>query len=103
MLYLAGNSCYVLDYGGLDSQTAIQEYSREMLIDRNIQINRPFFVIDVYEYGQQFLFVYLDEGVDDPNVHQMEFSSNVSSELGLGLTEYINLGIKKLLSGRNPF
>ena len=103
LLFLAGGYCYVLDYGTFDTQSEIQERSRALLVSRNITISRLFFVIDIYSYGEQFLFVYLDEGTADPDVYQMELYSKNSFNLGFKLSDYINGCIKELLSGRNPF
>ena len=68
LLFLAGNYCIVLDYGLNDTQQELQEFVRENMQEENRIITRPFYAIDVYNAGDQFLFVYLDEG-DDPEVY----------------------------------
>ena len=110
LLFLAGNYCYVLDYGMNDSQEELQQYARENLTEygRTFSINRPFYVIDVYGASDQFIFVYLDEG-QNPMVyeavlfHKLESEGSWIRELKVSLSEYIELGIKKILSGINPF
>lgn len=69
LLFLAGNDCYVLDYGLDDSQQELQEFVRGRMREKNRVITRPFYVIDVYNALDQFQFVYLDEK-DDPAVHE---------------------------------
>jgi len=92
LLYLAGNYCYVLDYGISESQEELQDYVREKLEFRNKVISRPFFVIDVYNVGTQCLFIYLDEG-NDPPVYEGLYSDKTSEWVRLisySLSEYIN-------------
>jgi hypothetical protein len=111
LLFLAGNYCYVLDYGLNDTQQLMQEQSREYLtdLDRTLSIDRPFYVIDVYNAGDQFLFVYLDEGVDDPMVHEAIFELNPLDSIGwihslnTTLSQYIIFQTTTLFSGYNPF
>jgi len=105
LLYLAGNYCYVLDYGDNDSQEELQEYVREKLEFRSKVITRPFFVIDVYNVGTQCLFVYLDEG-DNPPVYEGLYSDPTQGWIKLisySLSEYINTLIISVREGENPF
>lgn len=104
LLFLAGNYCYVLDYGYNDSQEEMQEWIRDMLLEESMQINDPFFVIDVYG-GSQFLFVYLNQG-NDPIVQSAYHFSNDSNwikSLPYKLSEYIDILILRTKQGRNPF
>jgi hypothetical protein len=107
LLFLAGNYCHVLEYGMNKSQQEMQEDSRERLIDAGLNIGRPFFVIDVYNMSDQFLFVYLDENVNDPEVQSayMEQLADVSFTRSLKstLSQFIDLRFKRLLSGENPY
>jgi len=111
LLSLAGNFCYVLDYGTADSQDELQQDARKYLndnISKGYQISRPFFAIDVYG-GDHFLFVYLDEGVDDPMVYEACPYQNIDYPhvwlycIQKTLSQNINDGMKRLLSGYNPF
>lgn len=108
LLFLAGESCYVLDYGVYGNQTHIQNAVRSWLIKSNRQISRPFFAIDVYNSYSQFLFVYLDEGIDDPLVRQAILYSKAtdsswSTSIDYTLSEFINRRMTYLLNGYNPF
>ncbi|GAB3937455.1 hypothetical protein [Mucilaginibacter myungsuensis] len=108
LLLLAGNDCYVLDYGLNDSQAEMQGSSRAYLTSfgRNYCITRPFFVIDVYNAGTQFLFVYLDEDQEDPIVYEAymdEAYPNWIESVGGTLSSLIKHRMVRLLSGRNPF
>ncbi|WDF75888.1 SMI1/KNR4 family protein [Mucilaginibacter sp. KACC 22773] len=110
LLSLAGNYCYVLDYGLNDTQEELQQYARRNLtvFGRTFSIERPFYVIDVYGGSDQFVFVYLDQG-QDPMTYQAVLYKQPASEgfwireLDINLSKYIESGIKKILSGINPF
>lgn len=105
LLTLAGGYCYVLDYGP-KGIADLQQASREFLVDNDLSISRPFFALDEYG-GDQFMFIYLDGGVDDPVVYQATpyvpsgndwlFNTNTT------LSAYINYTMKTFLSGYNPF
>ncbi|KOS08126.1 hypothetical protein AM493_20295 [Flavobacterium akiainvivens] len=104
LMYLAGNFCYVLDYGIEDTPKKMQEFVREELKDTNQNINRPFYAIDTYNGNDQFLFIYLDEG-NDPPVYQAQY---YVENLGIypitnSLSSYINDLIQRVKQGRNPF
>ncbi|MDB5156986.1 MAG: hypothetical protein JWR50_1693 [Mucilaginibacter sp.] len=107
LLFLAGKYCYVLDFGLFESQAAMQEKSRSWLKQSTHSIDRPFFVIDVYNAGEQFLFVYLDEDLNDPMVYEaflpVKIGADFIESLNQSLSEYIGAGLKKILSGENPF
>ncbi|MBE9586013.1 hypothetical protein IM792_16290 [Mucilaginibacter sp. JRF] len=77
LLFLAGAFCLVLDYGDAESQQELQDEAREWLRNENRSISRSFFVIEVINGGDQFLFVYLDEG-EDPYVNRVSFSKSIS-------------------------
>lgn len=86
----------------------LQQNARNWLSKYNRSIQRPFFVLDVYNAPEQFLFVYLDEGVEDPFMYgaylpdSQEDTSWVYS-LEHRLSNYINDGIKMVKQGYNPF
>lgn len=108
LLYLAGETCYVLDYGWNDSQQEMQTEVREQLIEWNRVILRPFYAIDVYG-SDQFLFVYLDEG-ENPNVYEaylptLKYDDATSwlKSLDRSLKDFINFRINKVKKGYNPF
>ncbi|QTE36063.1 SMI1/KNR4 family protein [Mucilaginibacter gossypii] len=108
LLFLAGGDCYVLDYGMNDSQEQMQESSRKYMtvFGRNRVIARPFYVIDVYNTGDQFVFVYLDEGKDDPDVYEALIGYRLNDWIHLvksPLSALIDGRIKRFLSGGNPF
>lgn len=110
LLFLAGNYCYVLDYGWNETEEEIQNElqisARKWLLKYNKNISRPFFVIDVYNGPEQFLYVYLDEG-NNPFVYQafLPEQNNIKhfSSLNKSLSEYINSLIDRVKQGYNPF
>lgn len=106
LLFLAGDYCYVLDTGWYDSQEDMQIAAREWLVKFSKNISRPFFVIDVYNATDQFLYVYLDEG-DNPYVYQAYLPERSDIEhfysLNKKLSEYINGLIDTVKQGYNPF
>jgi hypothetical protein len=105
LLYLAGDYCYVLDYGATDSQDDIQQTARDLLTENNQEITRPFYVVDMYG-GSQFLFVYLDEGKDDPSIYEAQpYTTNgdLLRATGQTLASLINRRIVRLLSGYSVF
>ncbi len=75
LLYLAGNYCHALDYGG-GSLSAMnsEKYMRKFVERSRARVNgptppRPYHIIEIIDGGSVFLFVYLDEG-DNPEVHE---------------------------------
>lgn len=109
LLYLAGSYCYVLDYGGeTEDQQDLQETVRVYVANNNKVISRPYFVIDTYNEGDQFLFVYLDEG-DDPQVHeavfydQTDFPDWIHKTSPGSLSQFISARIERFKTGQNPF
>ncbi len=102
LLYLAGEYCYVLDYGVHDSQGALQIAERQYLIDQGNTISRPFYVIDCYNDYDQFLFVYLDEG-DNPPVYEFMLGEGSIRMIDKSLSIYINKSIDLVKRGINPF
>jgi hypothetical protein len=106
LLFLAGNYCYVLDTGWYDTQQELQEASRKKLLKYDKDITRPFFVIDIYNASEQFLYVYLDEG-DNPFVYQAYLPTRNDiipfSSLNKRLSEYIDSLIERVKQGYNPF
>ena len=108
LLSIAGSYCYVLDYGLNNSQQEMQESARELMNECGVSILRPFFVIDVYNASDQFLFVFLDDDQNDPNVYSacMPVPGIVKEfprDLKRTLSSYINRLVGVVLSGQNPF
>jgi len=103
LLFLAGEYCYVMDFGIGGSQQEMQDDARTCLIELNYSINRPFFVVDVYNGGEQFLFVYLDEEVDDPIIYEAYLYPLEVRSLGKKLSDFIEFRINKVKQGYNPF
>ncbi|WP_295793222.1 hypothetical protein [Mucilaginibacter sp.] len=105
LLFLAGNYCYVLDFGMNDTQQALQAVAKRDLIRYKKSIERPFFAIDVYGGGGQFLFVYLDEGDEDPMVYEADlFESHPwIHSLHETLSQLIKSLMIRFLNGQNPF
>jgi len=113
LLFLAGNYCYVLDKGLMESQQQMQEEARLWMTYEGQQrtITRPFYVIEV-RYDEQFTMVYLDEG-DNPNVHSISLDHDGEQYLGYGIGWNYNIGkslkvfikgrIDMVKQGRNPF
>jgi len=105
LLLLAGNRCYVLEYGPSYSLKKLQESVRASLVEYNKSITIPFFAIDVYSGNEQFIFVFLNEG-DDPIVRQVNLEEERPAWIRSTkrtLSDYINTLTLRLLSGRNPF
>lgn len=105
LLFLAGSYCYVLDYFD-DTQEELQTDVREWLSNYNRSIIRPFFAIDAPNPGEQFLYVYLDEG-DDPAVYQAHLPIRNDilpfTILQSTLSEFINVHIDMVKKRYNPF
>ena len=109
LLFLAGSLCYVLDFGIFDTQQEMQDDVREHMASQSRVISRPFYAIDVYNQGDQFLFIYLDEG-EDPPVYEglysgggVNFPDWIHSVSVKSLSELINHRIDRQKAGRNPF
>ncbi|MEY8760493.1 hypothetical protein [Chryseobacterium tongliaoense] len=107
LLFLAGKNCYVLDYNIFETQEELQDAARAWLQMYNRVINRKFFVVDAYNAGDQFLFIYLDEG-DDPIIRQAYLplrndTQFVTTLLGRTLSQYIKDQIDVMKQGYNPF
>ena len=56
-----------------------------------MKIERPFYVFDIYEGGDVFLFVYLDEE-NNPKVYQgmNEYKQLIIKQIGNSLSEFIS-------------
>lgn len=105
LLYLAGDFCYVLDYNTHDSQKEMQESMREDLEDDEITITRPFYAVDNYGGVSHYLFIYLDEGLDDPYLYEYSLSGgregmNDIRPLGYTLSSLINRNVQAVKEGR---
>lgn len=108
MLYLAGKSCYVLDYGYDGSIEKMQQTVRRFMSQYNRVLTRPFLVLDVYNVLDQFLFVFLDEG-DDPVVYQAHYDPD-HMEPGQwykamlpSLSTFINRVVQRVKEGGSAF
>ncbi|MBP4136950.1 SMI1/KNR4 family protein [Flavobacterium geliluteum] len=105
LLFLAGNYCYVCDYGIDETQQELQEWVREDMADNGRTISRPFYAFDVYG-GDQFLFIYLDEG-ENPTVYEAHpwiTGSNWIKHLdNLTIKSLVDSGIERVKRGENPF
>ena len=105
LLFLAGNYCYVCDYGVNENQQELQGSVRQDLLENERIISRPFYAIDVYSTSH-FLFIYLDEG-DNPTI----YVAGPYSEEYNWITHLSNVTIKSLVDdkverakrGENPF
>ena len=107
LLYLAGGSCYVLDYGLNETQQQLQEFVRDEMLDEGRVITRPFYVIDVYNALDQFLFVYLDEG-NNPAVYEGHYVDEITrnnwiTPVSSSLSKYIDDLVLRVKKGQNPF
>jgi hypothetical protein len=108
LLYPAVNHCYALEFNTTGSQEGMQQDGRASMISRHFQIQRPFYIVDAYQIGSQFLFIYLDEGVDDPIVRcALMYESDPAKQIqvisGSTLSETVNRATRMLLEGRSPF
>lgn len=105
LLFLAGNRCYVFDYGISETQQEMQEWAREQMQDNNIVENRPFYVFDYYG-GYSFRFIYLDEG-DNPQVYEgtpyHDESLSWKRPLGNTIQIIVNIRVQDVKDGLNPF
>ena len=104
LLYLAGEDCYVFDYGIPENQNEMQEWVREQMTEMNKTITRPFYAIDLYG-GDQFLFIYLDEG-DNPDIYQAsayESNSIWFRNINHTIKSLSERRIDRVKEGYNPF
>jgi hypothetical protein len=104
LLFLAGDFCYLLDYGVADNQQELQEFVREEMADNSKTITKPFYVFDVFG-GDTFLFIYLDEG-NNPNIHQgkpWESTSIWFKSINQTIKSLVEYRIERVKSDRNPF
>jgi hypothetical protein len=109
LLYIAGGGSYLLETGVNETQDDLQHWVRDIILgDNDQQISRPFFAIDMYG-GHKFLFVYLDEQKDDPEVYQASPYRETGDEstwiidLEITLSNLINQRLLFVLSGYNPY
>lgn len=110
LLYLAGGYCYVLDYGLNDTQQELQEDTRSYMAESyNANITSPFYVIDVYNALDQFLFVYLDKDNEAPFVYEAYMpdygrkDKDWLRKFDSNLSQYTDKCMERLLHGYNPF
>jgi hypothetical protein len=103
LLYLAGEFCYVLAYDNSDTMEEMQDRQRQFFIDYNVpEFTRPFFVLDLYNFGDGFTFMYLDDG-DNPPLFYFDFEENKVYNLNSNLVEWIKEGIDRVKAGGSPF
>ena len=110
LLFLAGNKCAILDGGISATKQMMQDEVRASLSLYGKTISRPFYVIDVYNANDQFLFVYLDEG-DDPDVYEAMYHEDLYPENAVAwihkvmspLSAIVNSRIQSIKKGNNPF
>ena len=84
-----------------DSQQEMQEDVRERWAEERHEFTRPFMVIDVYNFTDQFLFIYLDEG-DDPPVYSALYDDRIR-EIQPSLSVFLEKKINRVKEGINPF
>ena len=101
LLFLAGNDCYVLDYGLNETQEEFQEDQRQILASYYQEISNPYYIIDCHNYGTTFLFIYLDEG-DNPLIRELKLGYGQVRTLK-SLKDFINSKIDMVKQGINPF
>lgn len=104
LMFLAGDICYVCDYGPTESQQDLQEWKRETMQDYNRAFNRPFYIYSIY--SDNFYFIFLDEG-NNPTVYEANPSlegSNWYRSLGnQTIQSIVNIGIDRVKKGQNPY
>lgn len=104
LLFLAGEYCYVFNYGVYDTQQELQEEKREDMVDNGKTITRPFFVMDTWN-ADQFSFVYLDEG-DNPYIYDANSYKDSSiwfKNLGHTIKSLSESRIARVKRGENPY
>ena len=105
LLFLAGSNCYVCDYGINETQQKLQEWVRDDMSDNTRIISRPFYAFDVYG-GDQFLFIYLDEG-DNPTIYEANPWTDGENWIkhldNLTIKSLVDDGIERVKRGENPF
>ena len=105
LLFLAGKSCYVLEHNILEIDE-LQEDPREWMGENNNAINHPFYVIEICDFAESFLFVHLDEGDDSivrhAELYCQEYSVPFISCL-CRLSAFINHRIDMKKEHYNPF
>src|SRR5690606_25298312 len=112
LLFLAGNSCYVLEYGYKETnniQQELQEEALESIILYNRTFNRPFYVIESYDGAEIITLAFLDEG-DNPMVYtvylpELKYDNATAwcTSIGKNLKDFINTRIDKVKQGFTPF
>ncbi|WP_343531982.1 hypothetical protein [Pedobacter sp.] len=109
LLFLAGKFCIVFDYGLNDSQQEMQLDARADLPEYNRVVNRPYYIVDVYNAGEQFLFVYLDENQIDPILYEASLPHREYEvrpwvhSLNRTLSQFIQVRLDDVKKGFNPF
>ena len=110
LLFLAGNSCYVLEYGYKGNMESVQRIVWGNLARESKVMPRPFLAIDIYNMLDQFLFVFLDEG-DDPPVYEGYYSADYWEgdngewyrKIQPTLSIYINRVVTRVQAGGSAF
>lgn len=71
---------------------------KDALIEQNVQITRPFWVISEYNSFEQFYFFYLDENTENPKIFGVTYGAGDNSyiyPLNETFSEFINSIIDK--------
>ena len=108
LLFLAGEDCYVLEYGYKGNMESVQRIVWGNLARESKVMPRPFLAIDIYNMLDQFLFVFLDEG-DDPPVYEGYYDPEALGESSLyrkiqpSLSTYINICVADVQAGGSAF
>ncbi|MES2616773.1 MAG: hypothetical protein V4613_02785 [Bacteroidota bacterium] len=101
LLFLAGDFCYVLEYGAYDTQDELQQSQRDWLVEFGRTFNRNFYVVDLISDYENFCFVYTDDG-DNPMIYHFSYDNGEIYSL-VSLKEYMNTKIDLVKQGFNPF
>ncbi len=102
--FLAGEYCYVFNYGVYDTQQELQEFMREDMADNGKSITRPFYVMDTWN-ADQFSFIYLDEG-DNPYIYDANSYKNGSNwfyKTNYTIKSLAESRIESVKRGENPY
>lgn len=94
LLFLGGDTSSLLNRIWYKTQQEAQTAAREWLSQYNTNINKSFFVIETFNVGESFSFVYLNEE-ENPTVYRTYIPSNSSTimikDLDIKLDTYIKL------------
>ncbi len=106
LLYLAGDNCNYLEFGGADTAEELQEEARAKLTFAGMTINRPFYCIDTMGgYAMAiFTIIYTDVTDDDPMLCDVNYADKTITEYEKSsISVLINSRINNVKNGRGPF